>query len=171
MSVPRWLAEQVGPTRSVVATDIDTTWLAGPSVDRVQMLRHDIGTQDPPGTDLDLVHARLVLTQVKHCEFRRDARACACPKLCTPALDLLLRRQPATGMRIRQPGGDPPICQPNLDVQGRSDGLVAVPHGPDTRGPDEGTTQHRAGVLLVRSARSATIRAQLLDEAAHRVAP
>jgi hypothetical protein len=62
MSVPRWLAEQVGPTRSVVATDIDTTWLAGPAVDRVQMLRHDIGTQDPPATDLDLVHARLVLT-------------------------------------------------------------------------------------------------------------
>jgi hypothetical protein len=82
MSVPRWLAEQVGPTRSVVATDIDTTWLAGPAVNRVQMLRHDISTQDPPGTDLDLVHARLVLTQVNTADFAAtlalvSARNCA----------------------------------------------------------------------------------------------
>jgi SAM-dependent methyltransferase len=63
-SVPRWLAEHVGPTGMVVATDIDTTWLAGPAIDRVHVLRHDVGAQDPPATDLDLVHARLVLTHV-----------------------------------------------------------------------------------------------------------
>jgi SAM-dependent methyltransferase len=63
-SVPQWLAEQVGPTGMVVATDIDTSWLAGPDTDRVHVLRHDVGAQDPAATDLDLVHARLVLTHV-----------------------------------------------------------------------------------------------------------
>ena len=29
MSVPLWLATQVGPTGLVLATDIDTSWLAG----------------------------------------------------------------------------------------------------------------------------------------------
>ncbi len=62
MSVPRWLAGQVGPTGMVVATDIDTTWLGGE--DRVRVLRHDVGADEPPATGLDLVHARLVLTHV-----------------------------------------------------------------------------------------------------------
>ena len=30
----------------------------------MQVLRHDVGAEDPPATDLDLVHARLVLTHV-----------------------------------------------------------------------------------------------------------
>jgi hypothetical protein len=30
----------------------------------VRALRHDVGAEDPPATDLDLVHARLVLTHV-----------------------------------------------------------------------------------------------------------
>ena len=62
MSVPNWLAARVGPTGLVMATDIDTSWLAG--ADHVHILRHDVGEEDPPATDLDLVHARLVLTHV-----------------------------------------------------------------------------------------------------------
>ena len=31
MSVPLWLATRVGPTGLVLATDIDTSWLAGPA--------------------------------------------------------------------------------------------------------------------------------------------
>jgi hypothetical protein len=46
------------------AADIGTSWLAGPATDRVDVLRHDVGAQDPAATDLDLVHARLVLTHV-----------------------------------------------------------------------------------------------------------
>ena len=64
MSVPHWLAEQVGPTGMVVATDIDTSWLVGAATDRIHVLRHDVGAQQPAATELDLVHARLVLTHV-----------------------------------------------------------------------------------------------------------
>ncbi|MCD2195736.1 methyltransferase domain-containing protein [Actinomycetospora endophytica] len=62
VSVPAWLAERVGPAGQVIATDIDTSWLDGLS--GVQVRRHDVGSDDPPGTGLDLVHARLVLTHV-----------------------------------------------------------------------------------------------------------
>jgi SAM-dependent methyltransferase len=62
-SVPAWLAEQVGPTGRVLATDIDTTWMpaSGAGFD---VLRHDVGTEPPPADDFDLVHARLLLTHV-----------------------------------------------------------------------------------------------------------
>jgi len=69
MSVPLWLAARVGPTGLVLATDIDTSWLAGPGPGPLQILRHDVGVEDPPATELDLVHARLVLTHVP----RREA--------------------------------------------------------------------------------------------------
>jgi len=70
-SVPAWLAGRVGPTGSVVATDIDTSWLpaegdarldASPA--RFEVRRHDVGVDDPPGSGFDLVHARLVLVHV-----------------------------------------------------------------------------------------------------------
>ena len=64
MSLPRLLAERVGPTGLVVATDIDTSWLDGVDPGAVRVLRHDVGTEEPPVDDLDLVHARLVLTHV-----------------------------------------------------------------------------------------------------------
>jgi SAM-dependent methyltransferase len=64
MSVPNWLAARVGPTGLVIATDIDTSWLANAGADPVRILRHDVGADDPPVTDLDLVHVRLVLTHV-----------------------------------------------------------------------------------------------------------
>ena len=63
------LAQRVGPTGTVVATDIDTSRLAGPAPAHLRVLRHDVGREDPPATGLDLVHARLVLTHVT----RRDA--------------------------------------------------------------------------------------------------
>ena len=69
MSVPLWLAAQVSPTGLVLATDIDTSWLAGAGAGSVQILLHDVGVEDPPATELDLVHARLVLTHVP----RREA--------------------------------------------------------------------------------------------------
>lgn len=68
-SVPDWLAAQVGDAGLVLATDIDTSWLedaARPA--SLQVLRHDVGTEPPPADDLDLVHARLVLTHVPHRE-------------------------------------------------------------------------------------------------------
>jgi SAM-dependent methyltransferase len=62
-SVPTWLAEQVGPSGRVVASDIDTAWM--PAQDApFEVLRHDVGVEPPPPGDFDLVHARLLLTHV-----------------------------------------------------------------------------------------------------------
>ncbi len=65
--VPDGLAARVGATGLVLATDIDTSWLGSPD-GPLQVLRHDVGTEPAPAHDLDLVHARLVLTHVP----RRD---------------------------------------------------------------------------------------------------
>lgn len=62
-SVPTWIAGRVGSTGSVLATDIDLSQL--PRDPPFSVLRHDISTDDPPGTDFDLVHARLVLVHVR----------------------------------------------------------------------------------------------------------
>lgn len=66
--IPRRLAERVGPAGRVLATDIDTSWLAtdgaagagGP----LEVRRHDVAADDPPEGPFDLVHARLVLVHV-----------------------------------------------------------------------------------------------------------
>jgi SAM-dependent methyltransferase len=63
-SVVSWLAERVGPTGKVVATDIDTTRLTAAARPPVEVLVHDVGTEEPPGEGFDLVHARLVLVHV-----------------------------------------------------------------------------------------------------------
>ncbi|WP_251062746.1 MULTISPECIES: methyltransferase domain-containing protein [unclassified Streptomyces] len=61
--VPAWLAERVGPTGHVVATDIDTSWM--PEVAGFKVLRHDVAAEAPPaGGPYDLIHARLVLVHV-----------------------------------------------------------------------------------------------------------
>ncbi len=63
VSVPAWLAEQVGATGRVVASDIDTAWM--PAQDAAfEVLRHDVGVEQPPAGSFDLVHARLLLTHV-----------------------------------------------------------------------------------------------------------
>ncbi|MEU9474905.1 methyltransferase domain-containing protein [Streptomyces sp. NPDC048191] len=63
-SVVSWLAEQVGPTGEVVATDIDTSRLASVARPPVEDRVHDVGAEEPPGEGFDLVHARLVLVHV-----------------------------------------------------------------------------------------------------------
>jgi SAM-dependent methyltransferase len=63
LSVPGWMAGRVGPHGRVVATDIDTSWLAG-DVPGVDVSVHDVGADEPPAGGFDLVHARLVLTHV-----------------------------------------------------------------------------------------------------------
>jgi SAM-dependent methyltransferase len=61
-SVPSWLAEKVGPSGEVLATDLDTTWIAPRP--NLRVLRHDVGLESPPEGPFDLVHARLVLVHV-----------------------------------------------------------------------------------------------------------
>lgn len=59
-SVARWLGEAVGPTGRVLATDLDTRFLAdlGPPV---EVLRHDVAADPIEERAFDLVHARAVI--------------------------------------------------------------------------------------------------------------
>ncbi|MFF1446755.1 methyltransferase domain-containing protein [Streptomyces sp. NPDC058274] len=63
-SVVSWLAKKVGPTGRVLATDIDTSWVASVARPPVEVRVHDVAAEEPPGDGFDLVHARLVLAQV-----------------------------------------------------------------------------------------------------------
>ncbi|QGN48197.1 class I SAM-dependent methyltransferase [Micromonospora sp. WMMD558] len=58
-SVARSMARAVGPAGRVLATDIDTTHLAPAA--NLDVRRHDVRSDPPPGDAFDLVHARLVL--------------------------------------------------------------------------------------------------------------
>ncbi|MET0580022.1 MAG: methyltransferase domain-containing protein [Ilumatobacteraceae bacterium] len=69
-SVPCWLAERVGPSGAVLATDVDVAGI--PLDDVFAVRRHDVVHDEPPGDDFDLVHARMVLT---HVAAQREALA------------------------------------------------------------------------------------------------
>jgi SAM-dependent methyltransferase len=59
-SVACWLAKRVGPTGSVVVTDLDTRFLTGIDSPQVEVRVHDIRTE-PLDRMFDLIHARMVL--------------------------------------------------------------------------------------------------------------
>jgi SAM-dependent methyltransferase len=59
-SIANWLAEEVGPAGSVLATDIDPVLVRAGSPN-VKVARHDVVVDDLPAGEFDLVHARLVL--------------------------------------------------------------------------------------------------------------
>ncbi|KUM81950.1 methyltransferase [Streptomyces curacoi] len=63
-SVVSWLAKKVGPTGRVVATDLDTSGLTPAARPPVEVRVHDVGADEPPGEDFDLVHARVVLSHL-----------------------------------------------------------------------------------------------------------
>ena len=83
-SMAVWLAEQVGPSGHVVATDIDTRYLARLDLPNLEVIRHDI-LEDPldllgPGS-FDLVCSRLTLFHLKGAqeEALRQMVECLCP--------------------------------------------------------------------------------------------
>lgn len=62
-TVPDWLARHTDG--EILATDLDTTWVAGPAPrPNLRVLQHDVGLDPPPDGPFDLVHARLVLVHV-----------------------------------------------------------------------------------------------------------
>lgn len=60
----RALAERVGHTGHVLATDIDSSWLKGAVSGNVEVRIHDVASDPVPKESFDLVHARLVLVHV-----------------------------------------------------------------------------------------------------------
>ena len=80
-SQARWLAEQVGPTGEVVATDVDTRYLERLAAPNLRVVRHDL-LSDPlevlePGS-FDLVSARLVLFWLPGHQAEAVARLARC---------------------------------------------------------------------------------------------
>lgn len=63
-SVARWLARQVGDAGSVLATDIDLSWIAGATSFRTAT--HELGRHPIPDRGFDLVHARLLLVHIEN---------------------------------------------------------------------------------------------------------
>lgn len=59
-SIARWLADRVGTSGSVVATDIDVSRTTGGPAN-LEIRKHDIVSGDLPESEFDVVHARLVL--------------------------------------------------------------------------------------------------------------
>jgi SAM-dependent methyltransferase len=79
-TVGRWLAERVGPTGRVLVTDIDVSWAAAAEGGPVEVRRHDVGADEPPHEDFDLIHARLVLVHVANRdEALRAMASCLAP--------------------------------------------------------------------------------------------
>lgn len=60
-SVARWLAERVGPSGTVLATDLDTTPLRTLRHPALEVRVHDLLRDPLPDAQFDLVHVRLVL--------------------------------------------------------------------------------------------------------------
>lgn len=60
-SVTRWLADQVGPTGRVLATDIDVSLLEAQELEGVEVVAHDLDGGPLERDAFDLVHARLLL--------------------------------------------------------------------------------------------------------------
>ena len=63
-SIARFMSQRVGARGHVVATDINTDWIAGSLPANVELRRHDIGIDPLPEEAFDVVHARAVLTFV-----------------------------------------------------------------------------------------------------------
>jgi SAM-dependent methyltransferase len=60
-SIASWLADRVGLTGAVMATDIEPRFLTSRARPNLEVRRHDIAVDSLPEAAFDLVHARLVL--------------------------------------------------------------------------------------------------------------
>ena len=60
----RVIAERVGHSGRVLATDIDDSWTREAAARNVEVREHDVARDAPPDGLFDLVHARLVLVHV-----------------------------------------------------------------------------------------------------------
>jgi SAM-dependent methyltransferase len=65
-SVAAWMAEQVGPDGHVLATDLDPVHVEPLADDVLEVRRHDVLTDPLPDGELDLIHARSVVSWLSH---------------------------------------------------------------------------------------------------------
>lgn len=63
-SIASLLCERVGRTGHVIATDLETDFLAALSLPNLEVLRHDVTTDEFPERSFDFVHARAVLMHI-----------------------------------------------------------------------------------------------------------
>ncbi|MGN6739747.1 methyltransferase domain-containing protein [Dyella sp.] len=63
-ALARMMAEQVGDTGHVLATDIDDSWAKAATSRNISVRRHDVVHDAPPDDRFDLIHARLVLVHL-----------------------------------------------------------------------------------------------------------
>lgn len=71
-TVTRWLADRVSPGGSVVATDIDTRFLAALDQPAVEIRTHDITADPLEEASFDLVYARMVLMHLPDADKHLD---------------------------------------------------------------------------------------------------
>jgi len=79
-SVAAWMAGRVGPSGSVLVTDIEPRFIGGcRGLVNVEVRRHDIGIDPLPESAFGLIHARLVLMHVpqRHRALERIVQALA----------------------------------------------------------------------------------------------
>ena len=62
--IARWLADQVGGTGHVLATDLDTRFVDGEGRANLDVLTHDVVTDGLADGAFDLIHARAVLEHI-----------------------------------------------------------------------------------------------------------
>ncbi|MCF3125693.1 methyltransferase domain-containing protein, partial [Streptomyces arenae] len=126
-SVITWLAKRVGPTGRILATDIDTSWQTRAARSPLEVRIHDVAADPPPVEGFDLVHARLVLSDVPDREralasmlraLRPGGRLLieeadpalqplACPDEHGPAQELANRLRDAVRALLAERGADP----------------------------------------------------------------
>jgi ubiquinone/menaquinone biosynthesis C-methylase UbiE len=63
-SMARWLAHQVGPTGSVLATDLDPRFLQGHGIANLEVRQHNVVVDPLEPASFDLIHARAVMMYV-----------------------------------------------------------------------------------------------------------
>src|SRR3954453_1983576 len=73
-SIAAWLADRVGTSGQVLATDLSTRHLAGLERPNLEIRRHDILRDSLPSDAFDLVHARLLVEHLGRSALERMVR-------------------------------------------------------------------------------------------------
>jgi SAM-dependent methyltransferase len=139
-SITQWLCDRVGPTGTVVATDLQTDFLDDLDAKNLEVRTHDIGADDLEEGAFDLVHSRMVLQHVPARDeaLKRMVRALApggvlleedmdCASLVAhgPGADLFERCVPPLITVLEAAGYDPDFGR-RLPTALRTQGLADV---------------------------------------------